>query len=127
MTNPAFPQFPAYACNGDTITWTVDGFDMTARIANDYTTKPTDSECYTDADIERWKNDEWFYCGVVIAVTLQGIDLDHHAASLWGIECNFGKDNAYLAEVAQELEGEALEAARAEVARIREVLGQVPA
>jgi hypothetical protein len=32
-----------------------------------------------------------------------------------------------LSEIAQELEHEALQAARTEVARIREVLGQVPA
>lgn len=124
---PTFPQFDKYVCVGDTITWNKDGFDFTARIAHDYDTKPTDFECYTPEDVQRWKNDEWFYCGVVLAVTLQGIDLDHHAASLWGIDCNFGDDNAYLSEIAQELEHEALETARAEVARIREVLGQVPA
>jgi hypothetical protein len=122
-----FPQFDKYVCVGDTITWNKDGFDITARIAQDYDTKPTDFECYTPEDVQRWKNDEWFYCGVVLAVTLQGIDLDHHAASLWGIDCNFGDDNAYLSEIAQELEHEALQAARTEVARIREVLGQVPA
>jgi hypothetical protein len=117
-----FPQFPAYACEGDRIEWTREGFDFVARLVYDTDTKPTDFECCSPYDLARWKNDEWFYCGVVLSVSLKGIELDHHAASLWGIECNYGDDNAYLSEVAQELEAEALETARAEVARIRELL-----
>lgn len=122
MKQNTFPEFPAYACAGDTIQWTKEGFDFVARIAQDYDSEPLDSECYSSEDEQRWRNDEWFYCGVVVAVSIKGIKLDHHAASLWGIECNFGPDNAYLSEVAQELESEALEAAENELSRIRELL-----
>jgi len=73
--------------------------------------------------VQRWKNDEWFYVGVVLSVSRNGVELSDHAASLWGVDCNFSDtSNAYLSEVAQELEAEALETARAEVARIRETL-----
>jgi hypothetical protein len=118
-----FPQFPAYACEGDRIEWTREGFDLCARLVYDTDTKPTDFECYDTADVERWRADEWFYVGVVLSVSRNGVELSDHAASLWGIDCNFSDtSNAYLSEVAQELEAEALDTARAEVARILEAL-----
>lgn len=122
-TETTFPQFPAYACEGDRIEWTREGFDFVARLQYDAHTKPTDSECYAPEDVQRWRDDEWFYVGVVLSVSRNGIELSDHAASLWGIECNFSDtSNAYLSEVAQELEAEALETARAEVARIKQAL-----
>lgn len=122
MNRENFPQFDKYVCEGDTIEWTREGFDFVARVVYDTDTKPSDSECYAPEDVTRWKNDEWFYCGLVLLVFRNGVELSDHAASLWGIDCNFGPDNAYLAEVAQELEDEALETARAEVARIKQAL-----
>jgi len=118
-----FPQFPAYACVGDTIAWTREGFDFVARLEYDNDTKPADFDCY-DADyVERWRDDEWFYVGMVLSVSRNGVELSKNAASLWGIECNFSDtSSAYLSEVAQELEAEALETARAEVARIKQAL-----
>jgi hypothetical protein len=117
-----FPQFDNYVCHGDTITWSKEGFDFVARVEHDQDTKPTDCDCYDEADIDRWNNDEWFYCGLVVSVSRNGVELSEHAASLWGIDCNFGKDNSYLSEVAQELESEALDVARAELARLRGLL-----
>ena len=65
-----------------------------------------------------WKKDEWYYCGVILSVAIDGITLDDHAASLWGIEANYpDSDNAYLSEVAGELLPEALVAAKTERAR----------
>lgn len=122
MTQDNFPKFPAYACEGDKINWTKNGFDFVARVVYDLDSKPTNSECYTAQDLERWRKDEWFFCGVVVAVSIKGIEIDHHASSLWGIECNFSSNNAYLSEVAQELESEALEVAEGELSRIRELL-----
>ena len=62
-----------------------------------------------------WKNDEWYYCGVILSVSIDGLTLDRFAASLWGIEANYpDSDNAYLTEVANELVPEALETAKAE-------------
>lgn len=122
-TKTTFPQFDKYACEGDRIEWTREGFDFVARLQYDTDTKPTDSECYTPEDVRRWRDDEWFYVGVVLSVSRNGVELSDHAASLWGIDCNFSDtSNAYLSKVAQELEVEALETARAEVARIRQAL-----
>lgn len=118
-----FPQFPVYACEGDRIEWTAEGFDIVARLVYDTDHEATADECYDPVAVERWRNDEWFFCGVVLSVARNGVELSDHAASLWGIECNFSNtSNAYLSEVAQELEAEALETARAEMARIRKAL-----
>ena len=118
-----FPQFPAYACEGDRIEWTAEGFDIVARLEYDTDSNPEDVECCSPEDVQRWKNDEWFYVGVVLSVSRNGVELSDHAASLWGIDCNFSDtSNAYLSEVAKELEAEAIANARREVVRIREAL-----
>jgi hypothetical protein len=70
------------------------------------------------ADFERlraWCNDEWSYVGVVVSVSRNGVVLDEHAASLWGIESDAGD---YLREVANELADEALDAGRVALARV---------
>jgi hypothetical protein len=64
--------------------------------------------------LKAWCNDEWMWCGVTVNVSRNGVrltgDWDH---ALWGIECNYpDSDNAYLMEVANELLGDALDAAR---------------
>ncbi len=51
----------------------------------------------------RWKNGDWIYVGVVLSVWVDDVCLDKHAASLWGVDANFGGDNSYLTEVANEL------------------------
>ena len=115
-------EFNSYVCPGDTITWTHEGFDFVARLERDYDTNPTDFDCYDEADIQRWKNDEWFYGGLVLSVSRNGVELSDHAASMWGIDCNFGDNNDHLSEFAQELEAEALETARVELTRIKAAL-----
>jgi len=127
MSESTFPQFDAYVCAGDAITWKAEGFDLTATLERDEDTKPTDYECYSADDIQRWKDDEWFYGGLVVSVSINGVELSDHAASLWGIDCNFGENNSYLAEVAQELQAEALTTARAEAVRMRAALEEVTA
>jgi hypothetical protein len=122
-------KFDRYVCVGDTATWSVEGFDITARIEYDADTKPEDCDCFDIEDpdhgaenrkiVDAWRNDEWFYCGVILSVSRNGVTITKHAASLWGIEANFpGSDNAYLAEVCQELQSEAIATARAESVRI---------
>jgi hypothetical protein len=75
--------------------------------------------------MEAWRKDEWFYCGIVLSVSLEGVILGDHAASLWGIEANYpDSDNAYLSEVANDLLAEAIDAAKAERARLCTVLCQ---
>jgi hypothetical protein len=133
---PAFKTaFDSYACAGDTITGTLAGYDLTARIEYDNDARIDDDDCHNiDQDVtgcndkqqenlmaarRAWRNDEWFYCGIVLSVSRNGILIDEHAASLWGVECNYpGSDNAYLLDVANELAGESVEQAEKERARI---------
>ena len=141
-------KFDDFVCLGDTITCTVDGYTVVARIAHDETSDAPDERqdgfwpsLYPDdagfigagngwrdrfdaaqAKAEKvmaaWKNNEWYYCGVILAVTIGDVELTDHAASLWGIEANYpDSDNAYLTEVANELLPQAIEAAKAERAR----------
>lgn len=64
--------------------------------------------------LKAWCSDEWDYCGVVVTVSRAGVELA--TDSLWGIERNYPRsDNAYLAEVAEELAESALDAARAKL------------
>jgi hypothetical protein len=116
-------QFDRYVCVGDSISWCVDGFDITARIEYDSDTRPDDYDCFdvNDPDhgeenkviVDSWRNDEWFYCGVVLSVSRNDMLIDNHAASIWGVECNLpDSGNSYLGELAAELESEALESAR---------------
>jgi len=148
-------KFGSFVCIGDTITCEVDGYTVTARIAHDDTPDAPDQRqdgfwpslyindagfigsgngfrdrfAKAQAKAERvmsaWKNDKWFYCGVILSVAIDGITLDDHAASLWGIEANNpDSDNAYLTEVANELLPEAITEAKAERARQCAILCQ---
>lgn len=125
--NASFPQFDSYACPGDSIKWTAEGFELVATIERDTDTKPAYSDGYSADNIQRWKNDEWFYVGLVISVSFNGHEITDHAASLWGIDCNFNStSNAYLSEVAQNLQAEAIKEAKTQAARIRAALQEVP-
>lgn len=98
-------KFPKYACVGDTVERELPGgVYLRARIEHDDYTRPEDSDCYTGEDVQRWRDDEWSYCGIVVSVHVGTDTIDDHAASLWGIELNFSDDgNSYLDEVADEL------------------------
>lgn len=127
--------FPKYACEGDSISCEVEGYTITARIVRDdcsdkpderqdgfWPSRDKNAAGYVPPgsfDIEMakaqeamraWKADEWFYCGVVLEVSRNDVMLEKHAASLWGIECNYphSADNGYLVIVANELLPEAL-------------------
>jgi hypothetical protein len=78
------------------------------------------AQAEAESFMEGWRKVDWFYCGIVLSVSMEGVTLDTHAASLWGVEANYpGSDNAYLTEVASDLLPEALDAARAVLARLR--------
>lgn len=142
-------RFDTFVCEGDCITSEVSGFEITARIVRDdcpdapderqdgfwpslYKDAPgfigpgnnfrerfAQAQARAEAVMEAWRKDEWFYCGIVLSVAFEGIELDGHAASLWGIEANYpDSDNAYLTDVAKELLPEALDAGRAILARL---------
>lgn len=136
---PCFTRgFDSYACNGDSIETHYSGFRICARIEFDQDSKIGDDDCYplefdpemfetreqhaNALEVRRaWERDEWFFCGIVLSVTCDGVMLDEHAASLWGIECNYpDSDNSYLTVVAQELLPEAIESGRKMLARLQE-------
>lgn len=110
-------KFDEFACVGDSITWQAEGFTLRAHLEHDGDTKPTDFDCYSADDTAAWDRDEWQYVGVIVTASKAGVDLGD--ASLWGVDMNFpGSDNSYLATVAEELQGEAIEAARAKLAEL---------
>lgn len=127
--------FDSFACESDSITTHKNGFDITARIVRDDDTRIDDDDCHnpdrnvTGCDAKQqkkllaardaWFNDEWFYCGIVLEVSKAGIMLDSHAASLWGLECNYPEsDNGYLLEVANDLLPEAVGSGEIALARL---------
>lgn len=132
-------HFREYACEGDSLSAAYDGFELTAQLLRDDTSTapdtmqdgfwpsldPKDAGYIGDGKtaaqftaakrrashiMNAWKNDEWFYCGIIVKASRCGVILS--SASLWGIECNYptGK-NRYLRQVANELADEAINAA----------------
>jgi hypothetical protein len=78
-----------------------------------------DAQAKAEAVMEGWRKGDWFYCGIVLSASLDGVVLVSHAASLWGIEANYpGADNSYLKEVANELLPEAVAVARETLERL---------
>lgn len=134
--------FDAYVCPGDTIETILDGITYTARIERDQCATLDDDDCHNidqsvtgcnDEQQEKllkartaWFGMEWWYCGVVISASKDGIEINDHAASLWGIEANYpDSDNAYLLDVANELLPEAVLQAKADCSRIIDTLTSV--
>jgi hypothetical protein len=119
-------KFDDFVCEGDSITCEVEGYTITACIAQDDTPDAPDerqdgfwpslysndagyigsgngfrdrfaiAQAEAEAVMAARKNDEWYYCSVILSVAIDGLVLDDHAASLWGIEANYpDSDNAY--------------------------------
>ena len=111
--------FDSYVCEGDRITCEVEGFTLTACIVRDDCTDAPDqrqdgfwpslykdaagfigagpnwrerfdkAQARAEAVMAAWKADDWFYCGIVLSVSFEGVMLDDHTASLWSIEANY--------------------------------------
>lgn len=143
-------RFDSFVCVGDTITCELDGFTIMAAIilddcpdapdqrddgfwpslykdapgfigsGNGFRERFAKAQAEAEAIMEAWRKGDWFYCGIVLSVSLEGVTLSDHAASLWGVEANYpGSNNAYLTEVAEDLLQDALKAARTVLARLR--------
>lgn len=69
--------------------------------------------------LKAWCNDRWHYVGVVVTASKEGIELG--SASVWGIEST---ETDYLCTVANELVPDALEQARAMIAKLTDGLGR---
>lgn len=96
-------------------------FAATVELARKDGWGPGTPEEAAEADFARlrdWCNDNWWYVGVAVTVERLGVPLtgpyDH---ALWGIESDA---RAYLAQVAEDLSGEALKAAKAKLAQLCE-------
>jgi len=107
MDNKFSREFDKFVCVGDSISADVGVARVVARLWDDIDTLPSHSDCYEPADVARWKNGDWIYVGVVLSVWVDDVCICRHAASLWGVDANFGGDNSYLTEVANELLEEA--------------------
>jgi len=122
-------KFDSYVCVGDMIETEVDGYTVRAHVEHDSYTGIDETDCWNPdqsvtgcndeqqaellAARKAWRNDEWFFCGIVLSVYRGGVKLLDNANALWGIECNYpGSDNSYLATVANELLEEAMDAGR---------------
>lgn len=127
---PIIPQFKPYVCPGDTVSWQCKGFDLTALVEFDRDAHVNNYDNYSKKQISAWKNDEWFFCRIVISVSLNGVELTNDAESLSSIECNFPSrrknPNTHLSEVCADLENSAIANARAEQSRILAALGATP-
>lgn len=140
--------FKTYACDGDTIACSIDGLTCTATLyRDDDCTSPelrqdgfwpslnAEDAGYIGKKSQRtlerqtarakeilraWREDEWFYGGLAVTVSKNGIELiPKYNVALWGIECNLpGTDNSYLLTVANELLPEAMSQARAAIASL---------
>jgi hypothetical protein len=138
-------QFGNYVCVGDSITCSVDGFEVKATIyRDDCGDKPDerDDGFWPSRDktaagyvlpenyesemakaqrvMKAWLNDDWFYCGVAVTVSRNDVELtQRYNHALWGIECNSpDSDNDYLRDVANELLSEAIDDAKAVLANL---------
>lgn len=154
-------HFAPFVCPGDVITCQSEGFSVSARIIPDDCPDPPDqrqdgfwpslykdapgfigpgnhfrqrfakAQAEAEAVMDGWRKGDWFYAGVVLSVSLEGVELAPHAASLWGLEANYpGSENEALTETAIALLPDALAEARAVLARLAalapDVTGEAP-
>jgi hypothetical protein len=85
---------------------------------NNFRQRFAEAQAKAEAVMDGWRKGDWFYCGIVLSVSLEE-DLLTTQAVLWGIEANYpGTDNSYLTDVANELLPEAVAAARETLARL---------
>jgi hypothetical protein len=152
--------FDRFACIGDTIEAEVDGFLIVARLEDDRglaSPDKVDEGFWPSLDpsdpgyigpkspatlrrhmkraraiLEAWERGEWSWCGVVLSIYRDGVLLDGHAASLWGLALNFpaftkrdqARSNCYLTECAEEMIPEALDVGRAILSKLTERNGK---
>jgi hypothetical protein len=97
-------KFDKFVCVGDTIKADItDKIQLVATLVFDDHCQPTDFDCYEEADIERWKNDDWHFVGVVLSLQSHDGTIKRNLGSLWGNEANLIDNNDHLTDVANEL------------------------
>jgi hypothetical protein len=122
MTMTKMPKFDKHPLPGDAIVWRNGGFTLTARIKCDDATRPGEFDCYSEEEIEGWKNGDWYYVGIVVSAEYKGWLLEDPVASLWGLECGLTEDSGdYLSEIAAAMLVEELQVAKVELAKLRTI------
>jgi hypothetical protein len=106
-----FPEFDKYACVGNTLSITLDGYSIDFTLHRDYHTSPDDFDCYTNEQIAAWQNDEWFFAGIAATASYKGVYIGE-VDSLWGVEINLG-DNSHASGICFDMLGAALSEAKA--------------
>lgn len=104
-------------------TFDVGEFRVRLDLEDDHDVTPYEADCYTPAQVEDWRYGAWQYVGVVATAFLDGVELGN--ASLWGVEYGWMSDGPHVQidlsvpdEYARDLTGEAIEDARATLARL---------
>ena len=105
QTLPTFKPFDNFVCAGDTRSRHYKGCTITARIEFDQDTgnPGTEYDCYSPEDIAAWEKSDWCWCGVVVTVHHDEMNIELGGASLWACEANLNRDNTHLDEVANAL------------------------
>jgi hypothetical protein len=115
-------KFEDFVSPGDTASVDLgDGWEAHATIEYDHDSTPDGRNLDDAAAVKAWQDDEWFYCGVCVSVSRDGVMLsDKYANALWGVEANFPApdSNAYLGEVADRHIRAALTDAKAKLVRL---------
>jgi len=142
-------RFQPFVCAGDCITCEAGPFTVLAQIVPDdcpdapdqrqdgfwpslYKDAPgfigpgpnhrqrfAEAQAKAEAVMDSWRKGDWFYCGIVLSVSVEDVDLTRTAAALLGIEANYpDTDNSHLSDVANDLVPEAIAAARETLARL---------
>ena len=118
-------RFSSFICPGDVITCEAGPFTVLAQVVpddcpdapdqrqdgfwpslyigapgfigpgNGFRQRFADAQARAEAVMEGWRKGDWFYCGIVLSVSLDGVDLAPHAASL----CRAQHKLAYVASM----------------------------
>lgn len=134
-------KFKKYVCNGDSITLKSNGITFEARIEHDSDSNIDDDDIHNIDQLvtgcneeqqerllaarEAWSKNEWFYCGIVLTATIDGIELNS-TESLWAIEANYpNSENNYLNEVANDLLAEIMKSVSNELEDLKTKINSI--
>ena len=76
------------------------------KVMPDTDADPNDFDCYDDADMKAWRNDEWRYVGIALVVEgyVGDVEINARAGDLWGVEygTHFPLSDYYVRECLEE-------------------------
>lgn len=76
---------------------------ITASVADDETADPAEADCYSDEDIQRFREGSWKYIGIRLVVSASGIAGE---STLWDVENGLisdERDREYYAQILGDL------------------------